>query len=68
MPKYIAIHRPSPRRAETDIYGDRLMHDSITVIVEDDRPVPTGLYDSSGVELFRVGDSRPAGFTSRHDD
>lgn len=66
--RYIGLYRPRKKRAAFDLDGERLMPDSISVIVEDDSPVPTGLYDSSGVELYRVTDRRPVGFTAKHED
>jgi len=66
--RYVALRRAPPRRAEVDYDGNRLGPDTIQVIVEEDSPVETGLYDANGVRLFRITARRPVGFTVKHED
>ena len=50
-------------RADDDFYYDR--PERVEVLVSDDRPQPTGIYDQFGNELFRVQDRVPMGFQAR---
>lgn len=38
---------------------------SDTIILEDDRPRPSGLYDANGDELYSVREKLPFGFRGR---
>lgn len=61
MPKYVAIRA---LRVRSQYDEDRPLYSSISVIESDDQPVPTGLYDSAGVQLYRIKDNAPCGFTA----
>jgi hypothetical protein len=61
--RYVAIrHRPVKSEYAWEYRTDRLAPVTIVVSVEADDPVPTGLYDVTGVELYRVPERGPCGF------
>ena len=61
MPNYATVPR---FRVKNEYEEDRPLYSSISVIEQDDSPVPTGIYDTHGVQLYRVSDRVPCGFTA----
>lgn len=58
--KYITISRP----AKMDWYDQELVERSVgqQVIIEDDNPKDTGLFDVTGTKIYRTSDRIPPGF------
>ena len=69
MPRYMAMARPlaPPRQFYDDDYYPTPVRTTVTVVETDQTPVPTGLLDASGTELYRLSESVPCGFTAKHD-
>lgn len=69
MTRYVAIHDRKPKVTSDWWADDRQGPSTISVIVSDDSPIATGLYDASGTLLYRIEDRFPCGFTrSKKDD
>ena len=67
--RYVAISRLLPKpRSDYEYMEDRPGPSTISVIVDEETPIDTGLMDASGTPLYRIKNRGPWGFSAKSTD